>query len=115
MLSDDLIRLQPLLRRIVGHDDDALQETNLRLLRRRGSIRDPVRYAARTARCCRIDGSKSDRQRRMLALPADASVFDPAPTPLESLIAAEERGRLHSALAQLTPRQREALENGGRA
>lgn len=115
MRPDDLVDLQPTLRRIVRGNEDALQEANLRLLIAKEPIRKLSHYAARTAHRCCIDARKRDRQRRLVALPADASVFDPVPTPLESLIAAEEHGRLHSELARLTARQRAALENGGRA
>lgn len=115
MLShEELIALQPTLQRIVGNDQDALQEVNLRLLERADSIRDPGRYAARTAKTCRLDAAKR-RQRHPASLPTDSVIVDPSPTPAETAAAAEERETLQTAIARLPAGQRVAVENPCRA
>lgn len=116
MLFHDLIELQPKLLRLVGDDEDALQDVNLRLLARADSIRDPDRYAARTAKRYRLDAARRAKRRngqpRVVTLPADARVPDHrSSTPVEVACAAKEHERLHSAIAQLPPRQRRAIEN----
>ncbi len=72
MLShSDLIELQPTLSQIVGNDEDALQDTCLRLLKFADVIRDPARYAPRAAKRCRIDAARG-QTRRVKSLSADS-------------------------------------------
>lgn len=106
----ELEALQRDLRRIVQGDEDALQQTNLRLLERRASIRNLPAYAGRTAKRCRID-QKRPIHARSVPLTDHPGLAVPAPTPLEVLCTNENRERVEAAKRRLTDRQRDALEN----
>ncbi|HMQ15182.1 MAG TPA: sigma-70 family RNA polymerase sigma factor [Phycisphaerae bacterium] len=113
MLSHaQLIELQPTLRRIAG-DEDAVQDANLRLLKHAHLIRDPLRYASRTARTCRLEARRGKCETVSLAI--DAPLVDPSPTPAQSAADAEDREMLRSAIRNLPVRQRDAVLNPCRA
>lgn len=110
LTHNDLIRLQPTIQKIAG-DEDVVQETNLRLLERAGTIRAPDRYAACTAKRCRIDTAS---RRASVSLAEAAEPIDPSPLPDEVAATHEQCERLRAVVSELPQRQREAMLSSGR-
>jgi DNA-directed RNA polymerase specialized sigma24 family protein len=107
---DDLIQIQPELRRILDGDEDSLQELNLGLLQNRRTIRDLARYARRAARNSRNRSRMERRQCPLVSLDERFCIPDARPSPAEVASKHEETALLDLAISQLPPAQRMAIE-----
>ena len=92
--------------------DDIIQETFLRLFRyqaRGGTVENPRSWLFRVAHNLSLDAQKAHRQMIAEAETASSEKPDPGLNPEELLLQKEQLLRLHSAMSQLTERQRQFL------